>query len=894
MPMNWRQYVRSLLPPLDVSAERENEIIDELATQLESIYESERARGATPDAALAAANAEVPDWPALARTLATIEPTPVRAPIAGQPSGGMMNGFVGDTRFAMRSLLRTPAFSVVAAVTLAAGLGMAAAAFAVLDAVLITPLRFPSPHRLVLVHATVPPDARDTSEVTYLDAVDLAAETTVFASAGVVIPYAGTATALDPPERLEGIEVSPSMFATLGVQPMLGRVFTEAEGRPGQPPVVILGHGFWQRLGARNEVIGQTLVLDDVAHTIVGVMPAGFRLEVLNQPDAVYRPVTPQHFAAGSRAFRAFRAIARLRDDVSLEQAQAAAAAVGERLASDYPETNRGRSFSLRPLQQDIVAPARQALFLVAGLVALVLVIASVNLINLLIARALARAREVAVRTALGAGAWRVARASFVESILLGAAGAAGGVFIARLILAALTTMRGVALPRLNEIAFGWREIGVLAAAAVAISVAFGSIPLLLHRRLTDVGALKTGHETAGRFEGRVRSGLVAAQTGLAFVLLAVAALLGISLQRVLSVPSGFDSGVTTMRVSVPAARYPTREITARFFSEFVDELSAQPVIQRAGFVSILPLSGNAGSTMTVQGHEDIPMAARPEVGWQWADPGYFAAMGIPLLRGRGFTPADLEGPAHVTLINDTLARLHFSGEDPIGRRVYFGGVPATGVPEWHEIIGVVGDVRHRSLEREPDARAYDLFGQHWGRTISLAVRSAEGAPVVASTVRATLARRDARLAVFAVRSTDDIVSGAVAGRRLLLWLVGAFAVAGFAVALLGVYGTVACLVAERQREIGVRMALGATSANIHQLIVSYGLKLALAGLAGGIAAAIALRRAIESQLFGIEATNVAALSAVGVGLLLAAAVPCLIVSQRATRIDPVRALRSE
>jgi hypothetical protein len=247
-----------------------------------------------------------------------------------------------------------------------------------------------------------------------------------------------------------------------------------------------------------------------------------------------------------------------------------------------------------------------------------------------------------------------------------------------------------------------------------------------------------------------------------------------------------------------------------------------------------------------------------------------------------------------VTLINETLARLHFGNDDPIGKRVYFGRIPATGVPEWHEIIGVVGDVRHRSLEAEPDARAYDLFGQHWGRTIALAIRTTAATPAAATTVRSVLARHDPRLAVFAVRSTDEIVDNAVSRRRLLLWLAGVFAAAGFGVAMLGVYGIVACLVAERQREIGVRMALGATAANVRRLVVSHGLKLVAVGLIAGLAGAIAFRRAIESQLFGIEATNPITLAAVALALLAAAAVPCLVVARRAARLDPVRALRSE
>ncbi len=892
--MDWRKFVRAKLPPLNVAPEREIEVIEELAGQLAAAYQHERARGGSEAEACRAAEAEVPDWQALADTLTRIERPYVEPAAAGAGTGGFMTGLVQDLRYGVRALARTPGFTAVAVVTLAIRLGMTAAAFAVLDTVLIKPLRFPAPDELVLVHATVPPDARDTTEITYLDAADLAGETKVFASVGVLIPYAGTATALDPPERLEGFEVSPSLFDTLGVQPSLGRAFTPDEGRTGAPAVVILGHGFWRRLGSRPDIIGDTLVLDDQPHTIVGVMPEGFRVEVLDHPDAVYRPVTSTHFAAGNRAFRAFRAIARLQPGVSIEQAAGVAATVGERLAADYPDTNRGRTFSLRLLHDDVVGGVRPALYLVAGLVALVLLIAGVNLTNLLLARAMARAREVAVRAALGASVWRLVRASLVESALLAALGALGGLIVAHAILLVMTAMPGVALPRLAEVGIDWRVTTLLGVAAITASAGVGAIPFLMHRRLHDTAVLRTGHETAGRIEGRVRSALVAAETALAFVLVAATVLLALSLQRLLAVPAGFDAGVVTMRISVPAPRYPTRESTAQFFGGLVDDLAGLPGVQRAGFVSILPLSGNAGSAMTVQGREHIPMAERPDVGWHWANPGYFDAIGIPVVRGRGFTAADLESGRHVTLVSETLAHRYFDGDDPIGRRVYFGSIPATGVPEWHEIIGVVGDVRHRSLEAEPEARAYDLFGQHWGRTISLALRTSATPAQAATMVRAVLARHDQRLAVFAVRSTDDLVGTAVATRRMLLWLVAAFAATGFAVAMLGVYGIVVCMITERQREIGVRMALGATAANIHRLVLGHGLTLVAAGLAAGVAAAFAMRPAIESQLFGIAAANMPALTAVALALLLAAAVPCVMVSRRATRLDPVRALRSE
>jgi predicted permease len=882
------------LPPLHVSPEREIEIVDELAAQLESAYLRAQSVGASADTARSSAEAEVPDWGALARTLGGIERRWTPPPVPGNPGGGFMSGLAQDFRYARRGLARAPGFTIVTIVTLALGLGIGTVAFSVVDTVLRRPLPFASPGRLALVHASVPPEGRETVEITYPDGQDLAQETSVIEALSLVIPYAGTTTTLDPPERLSGFEISASTFSTLGVRPILGRTFAAEEGEPGSNSVAILGYGFWQRLGGDAGVIGRTLILDDVPRTIVGVMPRSFRIEVLPQAGDVYLPLTRDHFAAGSRAFRAFRGIARLRPGVTVDRANAVAATVGQRLAASFADTNAGRTFTLHPLRDEIVSGVRPALLLVAGLVVLVLSIAGVNVTNLLLARAVSRAREMAVRGALGASRWRLARASMVEAALLSAVGAGAAALVAQAIVAGLTGIPGIALPRLAELTIDWRAAAVLGVGAVTAAVTVGLIPFFFGERLHALATLRSGHETSGRHTNRLRAALVTGQTGLAFVLLAAAALLTVSLQQLLAVPAGFDAGVSTMRVSAPAARYSDRPSTVRFFTELADAVRFQPMVQSAGFVSILPLSGNAGSTLTVQGREDVPVASRPDVGWHWASPGYFDTMGIRLVRGRTFAPADLDRPAHVTVVNETLARLHFPNEDPIGRRVYFGGVPPTGINDWHEIIGVVADVRHRSLEGEPDARAYDLFGQHWGRTISLAVKSEEPPWQVAAMLRRLVSERDPRLAVFAIRTTDDLVADAVRPRRLMLWLVSAFAMAGFAVALLGVYGVVACMVAERRREMGVRVALGASAANIWSLVVTHGLRLVAIGLGLGIVAAVLLRQGIESQLYGVSATNVPALVSVAVALLAAAAIPCAIVARRATHVDPMSALRAE
>ena len=890
-PVEWKRYVRDRLPEVDIPPQRRLDIVEELAAQLDATYDKARQRGDSHDAAMAAAAAEVPDWHELAATVGRIERRRTIPP-PGIRSGGLMTGLTQDVRHAARSLARAPGFLAVALATLIIGLGAGAAAWSIVDAVLMRPLPFADPDRLMLVRATVPPEGRETAEITWLDAGDLARETAAFASIGLVLPYAATTTSLDPPERVEGFSISTNLFGLLGVQPMLGRGFTAAEEQPGQDRVVLLGYGLWQRLGGSRDVVGQTLTLDEVPRTIVGVLPQGFSVAVLRNNGDVYVPSTRADFAASTRALRAYRVIARLADGVSMEQAGAVAATVGARLAAAYPDTNQGRTFTLMPLRDAVVGDVRAALWLVLGLVALILLIAGVNLANLVLARAVSRALEMAVRCALGASAWRLARESIVEAALLGAAGIAGGFLIARWLVAIVRATPGLALPRLAEIGVDGGVLAALAAAGGIATVAIGLTPVALTRRLQATVALRTGHETAGRRAGTVRAMLVVGQTAVAFMLLAAAALLTMSLQNLLALPAGFDSGVSTMRVSAPAARYVDRDATVRFYRDLIDALRARPGIEQAGFVSILPLAGNTGSTMTVQGREDVPMTSRPDVGWQWASPGYFDAIGIRVVRGRDLSFDDLSRSTHVTVINETLARLHFPNEDPIGHRVYFGPIPATGVPEWHEIVGVVSDVRHRSLEREPDARAYDLFGQHWGRTISLAVRSNEPPLAVAGMVRALLAERDPRLAVFAVQSSGDLISSALAARRLLLWLVATFAAIGLAVALLGVYGVVAVMVMERRREMGVRVALGASAGVIRRLVIGHGLRLVAIGLAIGLAGAFALRRFIEAQLYGLTATDVPSLALAGLALMAAAAVPCLLLSNRAAAVDPATALR--
>lgn len=889
----WRQYVRARLPRLDIPPERELEIVDELALQLEAAYDAARARGLDEADAIRGAEAEVPDWQTFASSVTFIERPILTTPAAIQ-HGGPMRGFARDLFTSLAGLIRTPGYTALAVVTLAIGIGLGTAAFVVVHRVLVAPLPYADPDRLVIVHATVPPDNRDTNQLAFPDTEDLAASG-VFASFAKIVVYTGTTTSVDPPARIEGWFMSPGAFEVFGVPAAVGRTFSPRDAEPGQPPVVMIGHGYWTRMGSPPDIVGRTLIVDEVPRTIVGVASRDFRFDLLPTAGEVFMPITPEMGPiVGLRAVRAFRAIGRLAEGITIETANAAVATVAHRLQQAYPTTNQGRNFSLRPLVDDIVVAIRRPLLLIATLVTFVLLIVGVNSSSLLLARAVTRARETSIRLALGATRWRLAREAFAEALLLSIAGAALGFAIAQALVAGLRVAPGLTLPRLSEASVSTTTALALGALTLPLALLLMVAAQASVRRLQPTSSLRTGHETSDRRTGLIRGALVAGQTSLAFVLLASALLLAVSLRAVLAAPMGFEAdNVMTMRLVVPPGRYAAQEDTVTFYRQILEALHTRSDIAGAGLVSTLPLELGSGSTLTIQGHEQVAEPMRPTIRWNWATDGYFAAVGAPLVRGRDFTPADLTRPDHVTIINETLARLYFPGEDPIGKRVYFGPVPAGGVTDWHEIIGVVRDIRNR-IEEAPIAGAFDLFGQHWGRAVALTVRSSESALHVTGVVRGLIAERDPRLALFAVRTGDELVSMAVATRRAMLWVVAGFAVVGFVVAIVGLYGTVAYMVAERTREMSVRVALGATARDISGLVFGYALRLVAVGLAVGLVGAIALRDVIESQLFGIAATNGAVLAAAAVGLTLAALGACAVPARRALRADPVATLRCD
>jgi predicted permease len=895
---DFRHYVRQQLPPLAIRPERELEIVEELALQLEAAYDAARREGASTEEAWDKARSEIPDWPALAATLTQLEtPRGGRLPPPGRSDTppSIVRDLAGDVRYAVRRFRHSPGASAAATATLALALALGAAAFALVDGILIQPLGFPDASRLVLVRATVPPEGRPTDELTLPDIWDIAGMD-VFSAVSAVLPFGGTTTTTDPPSRIEGFEVSPTLFDLLGVTMTLGRGFTPEDGMADRAAVAVIGHAQWQRMGAPADIIGRPITINEVPRTIVGVAPAGMTIDLLPQNRGdFFLPITRQHPLGTNRGLRASRGLARLADGQSVDSAASALASIGERLAAAYPDTNRGRTFLVESLQDAIVGPARPPLVWVSVLVGLVLLVATVNFTGLLMARTVGRLREMALRLALGAGRWRMVRESIVEASVTTLAGAALGAVLGRWMLAALVAVPELTVPRLAEAAMDGRTFAAMTAAALAIACVAGLVPLVLLKRLSPTASLRSGHETTSQPVVFVRSALMVGQTAFAFLLLAATVLLGSGLRALLAQPLGFETrNVVTLRMSVPDVRYRNRDETLQFFTRLLEDLRAHPAVQSAGVASNLPLAGNTGSTLTIQGREEVALALRPTVGWNWASPGYFEAIGMAIVRGRTFTDADRTGATHVTVINETLARQHFPNDDPIGRRVYFGGFGPGGPPEWHEIIGVVGDVRHRQLDAPPDARAYDLFGQHWGRTVSLVVRTADAPLQIAGLVRRLVSARDPQLAIFSVQTTADLVSRATAMRRLLLALVTLFAAIGLAVALVGLYGTIAYSVVQRTRELGVRLALGATAANIRRLVLTRGIAIAAFGITIGLTGLLAMRRTVEEQLAGLPATHAPSLAMAAGTLLVAATLACVVPAIRAARVNPADTLRSE
>ncbi len=829
-----------------------------------------------------------------------------------------------DLKYGMRMLAKNPGFAVIAILTLALGIGANTALFSVVNAVLLNPLPFPQPDQLLTLHESKP--NFEQGAIPYLNFLDWQNQNRTFSSIAISRGFAFSLTGIGEPERLQGEWVSASLFGTLGVKPQLGRDFTSEDDQSGAGPVAMISASLWKRkFGGTPDVLGKAIRLDGRDYTIVGVIPASFNLRVGNfQAGDVYAPIRLWgHPGLQNRmAALGLHGIGRMKPGVTLEQAGADLRRIAANLASAYPDANRGTSANVMPLKQSVVGSVRPLLLVLLGAVGLVLLIACVNVANLLLARSTGRTREFAIRAALGAGRARVIRQLLTESVLLAVAGGALGLLLAwwgtRVGLAALPT----ALPRAEEVGLDGRVLVFAIAISVLSGILFGLAPALKisNAELHDV--LKEGGRGSSSAHHRVHNALVVTEVALALVLLAGAGLMLRTLARLWSVDPGFDArNVLTFDLSFPPSLMKAGSAAIRGYLRNVDDrIESSPGVQAASLLfGAFPMSSEDDWTFWLEG-QPKPQSAS-EMNWALhyvVEPGYLKTMHIPLERGRFFSDQDDERSPLVVVIDSVLASKFFPNQNPVGRRIMFNGYDRPA-----EIIGVVGHVKQWGLDSDDQntlrAQVYESLRQQDDGVMPLmislglgvAVRTSSSvAPVsapavaimsppaggMAEPISRSLHGLNGEMVVYDFESMNGIISDSLADRRFSMILLGAFAALALVLASVGIYGVTSYLIGQRTQEIGIRVALGAQRRDVLRLVLGDGSRMALIGVAAGLVAAVGLTRFLTkySLLFGVTATDPLTLAGVAFLLTLVALAACYIPARRALRVDPVVALRYE
>ena len=807
-----------------------------------------------------------------------------------------MQNLLQDLRYAVRMLYANRGFTAVALLALALGIGANTAIFSVVNSVLLRPLPYRDPQRLVMIWENYQqrggPEREWASPADFRDFRDQAHS---FEHVGALLGWQPTLTGQDEPEDLQGGAVSHDTFAMLGVEPALGRSFSADEDRAGAERVVVVSHKLWQRrFAADPAVVGRTLLLSGESYTVIGVMPRAFRFPIL--PDTeIWRTAGPL-LAANPNCDRGcviLRMIARLRTDVTIDSARAEMAGLAQQIAERFPESNKGVGVTLVTLHEQIVGDVRPAMLVLLGAVGLVLLIACANVANLLLARAAAREKEVAIRAALGATRVRLIRQHLTESLVLAVAGGALGLTLAFWLVDLLVSFAPKGTPRVDQIAIDGGVLAFTFSIAVLTGVVFGLAPAVLSSRTDFNSSLKEGgRDTSSTSRGaRVRSLLVVSEVALALMLLVGAGLLIRSFVNLQRVDPGFDAkSVLRVDVTLPRTRYPERTQAAVFYKQLLDKVAELPGVQSAGAVSSLPLGGGGtDSNFAIEGRPPVE-AGRPQVAWYSSvTPGYFRAMGIRLLGGREFTDEDNADARKAVLISESMARRYFPDEDPLGKRLVFGGGK-----DLREIVGVISDVKFFGLNLDARPAMYFPHAQSPARGMSLVVRTQSDPMTLAAAIRSQVLGLDRDLALSNVMTMEELVGVSLAEPRFTLLLLGVFAAVAMLLSAIGVYGVVSYSVTQRSHEIGVRMALGAQTRDVLKLVIVQGMMLVLSGVGIGLAAAVALTRVMESLLFGVSATDFSTFALTSVVLAGVALAACFVPARRATRVDPMTALRCE
>jgi putative ABC transport system permease protein len=811
-----------------------------------------------------------------------------------------MRTLLKDVRYAVRTLSRQPGFAAVAVVTLALGIGANTAIFSVIDAALLRSLPYREPGRLVHLWESKRSRDFEQREASYPDFLDWRAQGgEVFEGLAGYTPRPFTLADAGEATRARGAAVTANFFDLLGVNAAAGRTFVGGEDGLEAKRVAVISHGLWRRrFGGEPGAVGREVTLDGQAYTVVGVLPADFNFALLGDAE-VWTPLAPTPDVAARRYMHWLKVVGRLKQDVTLEAAQAHLATVASRVERDDPGAHAGVGLRAVPLQEEFVGPVRPVLFVLLGAVGFVLLIACTNVANLLLARSAARQKEVAIRAALGASRWRVVRQLLTESVLLSLAGGAAGLVLALwgvdLLVALIPAAQLSRMPYLQSLSLNRDVLLFACGLSLLTGVLFGLTPALSASRAELQGALKEGgRSTVSRGGRRLRDVLVVAEVALALVLLVGAGLLMKSLVTMLRVDPGFDPrGLLTMRVALPPSRYGDDGKAARFYEEALRRVAAVPGVRGAALTSNLPLSGDGGTgTPQVVGRQ-TPAAELTEAHLRTVSANYFEVMGVPVVKGRAFDARDDAEAPPVLLVNKTFAERVFPGEDPVGRRATFKFTSDT----QFEIVGVVGDEKVLSLDARTTPVVYFHTRQGPDSSAALVVRTDAPDPLaLAPAVRSELRALDPEVPVFAVQTLEQMVAGSRAAfvRRYPAYLTGVFACVALLLALVGIYGVVSYSVAQRTHEIAVRVALGARTRDVLRLVLGHGLLLALGGIAVGAAGALALTRLISGLLFGVSAADPAVYGLVALLLAAVALVACLVPARRATKVDPMVALRYE
>jgi putative ABC transport system permease protein len=797
-----------------------------------------------------------------------------------------------DARYGLRMLLKKPGFTLTAVITLGLGIGATSTIFSFVNGILLRPLPYQDSERLVLLDETAPKQGIASMGVSFPNFLDWQEQNRVFTG---VAAYGGgddyTLTGSGEPEELSGASVSYNTFEVLGVAPILGRTFTAEEDRPKNDLVVILSHELWERrFGAKPNVIGQKITLNNRSFTVIGVMPPGFKFP---EVDDLWVPLALDT-TMWTRNDHGLSAIARLKPGVTLEQAQSDISVVARRIEEQNPVTNEGMGVNLIPLREGLAGDYRKALYILMGVVGLVLLIACVNVANLLLARASARAKEIAIRTALGAGRWRIFRQLLTESVVLGLMGGALGLTLVFWGLDLLLAAIPIDLPFWMKFNLDGRVLGFTIGVTLLTGLIFGAAPALQASKVGLNESLKDGGRGAsGVGRHRMLRSLVVAEVALSLVLLIGAGLMTRSFMRLQHTSAGLNpENLLTLRLNLPVSKYDTPEKRQAFYKELLERIGAAPGVAAAGAVSNLPLGGdNWGRSLTVEGFPVLPVGQAPAVNHCVITPNYFRAMGIPILMGRDFTNADASDLMKVTIIDERLAREYWPNESPLGKRVRFG--PPEDNEPWHVIVGVVGAIKHESLRLTRRRTVYLAHAQIAIDDMALTVRAANPENLT-PVIRAQVKAMDPDLPIINVRTMTEVVSRSVWQPRLYAILFGVFAAVALALASVGVYGVMAYSVSERTREIGVRVALGAQRRDVLKLVVSQGMALALIGAGAGLGASLALTRLMQSLLFEVSATDPLTFAGLAALLSFVALMACYLPARRATKMDPMIALRCE